>query len=133
MRSIKPWLRIGFETLAGNSGEAAETTMDFQGAGFVAEVHYGAKWFVGGGAHLGLVIVDAFHKEADTAGENVNSGIFYKNSGFFFGPYAGGGIRLKSSDLFVFIKPVLFFAVEDQKDIDAFSAIYAGVGLAWNF
>ncbi|MFQ5630532.1 MAG: hypothetical protein ACE5I1_17300 [bacterium] len=127
MYKLKPYFLIGFGTLVGNSDEKAETTVDFQAAGVVLDFVYGKKLFAAGGFHLGAIIADVLHKQAEADGEKVHSGTFYKSSGLFLAPHVSVGINRKSHEFRLIFKPVFVFASEDQNKIDGFNASYLGV------
>lgn len=130
---VKPWLRVGFETLVGNSDENANTTFDFQGAGLFTDFYYGQRFFLAGGFHLGGMIVDVLHKETDAAGEKVNAGTFYKDEGVFFAPHVGVGMNIKSFELRLLAKTVLLIAADGNENIDGLNAPYVGLSWGWNF
>ena len=133
LRSIKPWLRVGLETLTGNSKVNAETSMDFQGAGLLLDFIFGEKFFVAGGVHAGGIIVDAVHKETAASGENVETGTFYKSEGVFLAPYAAIGINIKASEFRFFVKPVFMTSAEKANNLDGFNSTSVGLSYGLNF
>ncbi len=133
LRSIKPYFRIGFETLTGNSKVDAETSMDFQGAGLLLDFIFGRKFFVAAGVHAGGIIVDAVHKETAASGKNVETGTFYKSEGLFLAPYAAIGVNIKASEFRVFVKPVFMTSAEKDNNMDGFNSTYVGLSYGWNF
>ena len=133
LRSIKPWLRVGLETLTGNSKVNAETSMDFQGAGLLLDFVFGEKFFVAGGVHAGGIIVDVVHKETAASGENVETGTFYKSEGVFLAPYAAIGINIKASEFRFFVKPVFMTSAEKDNNMDGFNSTSVGLSYGLNF
>ncbi len=131
--TVRPYLRVGFETLVGNASEKEETTMDFQAAGAVLDLTYGNKLFVAGGIHAGPMIVDAMHRTGSASENKVQDGRFYKSAGLFFAPYVGVGTRIRSYEARVFVKSVNVAPVESSDPIDAFNASYGGVSVGFNF
>ena len=131
--SVKPYFRIGFETLVGNATEKKETTMDFQAAGVVFDFVYGKRLFVAGGVHAGPMIVDAMHRTGAASDNKVQDGVYYKSAGLFMAPYAGIGITVRSYEFRLYVKPVYVFSADEADPIDAFNAVYGGLSVGFNF
>ncbi len=124
-------LRVGFETLAGNSDLKARTTMYFNCAGPVVELRYGGKVNMHGGLHAGAVIADAMTRQGVDEENGVREGKHYKSAGYFAAPYLGIGINSGSREISIFVKHTNFFAGGDFYALDAFDASYVGLGLSW--
>jgi hypothetical protein len=133
LRTVNEYLRIGVETLVGNSENKNSTTMNFQGAGVLFDISQGDKYFVNGGLHAGGVIVNVMSHSNGTAADNgVNSGIHYKDTGLFVAPYFGVGINFGKHELSLITKWI-FMSEGNNDDIDAFNAQYTGIGLGMKF
>lgn len=131
--TVKPWLRVGFETLVGNTDENEKTTMNFQAAGPVADVSYGTKIFVAGGLHVGAMIANAMSRNGGASDTKVQTGTYFKSAGAFVAPYVGIGMHIKSYELRLFVKKIEVISTKDVDKIDAFSAPYYGVSYAVHF
>ena len=130
---IRPNLKVGFETLVGNSSEHEKTSMDFQAAGAVVEWTYGRSVFVAGGAQMGAMIVDALSRDDAYADERVAKGTFFKGGGPFIAPYVGIGKYFGAWEARLMLKSVFVGQVEDDAPMDAFSAHYAGISVGYRF
>jgi hypothetical protein len=82
----RPHLRVGVETLVANSDQDAATTMNYQAAGPVVELSYGASWPVALGVHAGGLIVNAMARQGLAPSEGASAGSFYKGRGVLSHP-----------------------------------------------
>ncbi len=128
LQEIKPNVRLGLETLVGNADEKAKTTMNFQGLGATANFVYGRKLFLSGGLHAGGIIVNAQQREGAASDNRAQSGTHFKSSGFFLAPFASVGLRVQNKEISLFIKHVSLYARKTQGPLEAFNALYAGLG-----
>lgn len=128
MQEIKPNVRLGLETLVGNSDEKAKTTMNFQGLGATANFIYGRKLLLSGGLHAGGIIVNAQQRAGAASDNRAQSGTHFKSSGFFLAPFAGVGLRVRNKEMSLFIKHVSLYARKTQGPLEAFNSLYAGIG-----
>ena len=126
----KPYLRLGLETLVGNSAANKSTTMNFQAAGPVAEFIYQGPVSLSGGLHMGGMILNAMHRPGASAANKVESGVYFKGEGVFLAPFAGIGTRIKSLEVRLFTKYVL---VSGENKVDSFSALYSGLSYSYGF
>jgi len=124
---LRPYLRVGVETLVSNSNKASETTMNYQAAGPVIELRYGRTWLVSGGLHAGGLIVNAMSRPAAAPAEGATSGSYFKGDGYFVAPYVDLGYRFRRSQLSLFVKQVSIFGEEDRGGISEFSSTFAGL------
>lgn len=127
--SVRSHLRIGVETLVGNSDQEATTTMNYQAAGPVAEVTYGEKWFVSSGVHAGGVIVNAMARTEATPAVGATRGSFFKANGGFVAPYADVGYRFRRSEVGMYVKRAEMLGAKDRGGLSPFSATFVGVRL----
>jgi hypothetical protein len=125
--SVRSHLRIGVETLVGNSDQEATTTMNYQAAGPVVELTYGKTWFVSGGVHAGGVIVNAMSRTGAQPATGATSGSYLKANGGFAAPYADVGYRLRRAEVGVYVKRAAMFGAEDRGGLSPFSATFVGV------
>lgn len=127
---LKPYLRMGVETLVSNSNKESATTMNYQAAGPVVELSYGRTWFVSGGLHAGGLIVNAMSRPAAAPAEGATTGSYFKGDGYFASPFADVGYSFRRGAVSVFVKQVSIFGEEDRGGISEFSARFAGLRLA---
>lgn len=124
---LRPYLRLGIETLVANSDQTAVTSMNYQAAGPVVELSYGTSWFVTGGVHGGGLIVNAMARQDPAAPEGANTGSFYKGEGLFLAPYVDIGYRIRRGELGLFLKQVNIFGEEDRGGISEFGSTFVGL------
>lgn len=127
---VRPHLRLGIETLVSNSDQTAVTTMNYQAAGPVVELSYGARWFISGGVHGGGLIVNAMARQGPAPSEGASSGSFYKGEGLFLAPYVDVGYRFRRSELGLFLKQVNIFGESDRGGISDFGSTFVGLRFA---
>jgi hypothetical protein len=127
---LRPHLRIGVETLVANSDQDAVTTMNYQAAGPVVGVSYGGSWFIGGGLHVGGLIVNAMARQGPGPSQGASSGSIYKGEGGFVAPYVDIGYRFRRNELGVFVKSVSVFGESDRGGLADFSARFVGLRYA---
>ena len=127
---LRPYLRIGFETLVASSDRDEVTTMNYQAAGPVLDLSYGDPWSIAGGVHVGGLIANAMARQGTAPSEGASLGSFYKGSGGFLAPYMGIGFRFNRNELRLFVKPVITFGDSDRGGLAAFSAWFGGVRYA---
>ena len=125
--NVRPHLRLGVETLVANSDQNAGTSMNYQAAGPVAELSYGAKWFVAGGVHAGGLIVNAMARQGGST-DGASAGTFYKSNGSFVAPYADVGYRFGRGELGLFVKKVSVLG--DRDGMSGFSSTFSGLRFA---
>ena len=130
---VRPFLRIGVETLVANSDQTATTTMNYQAAGPVVELSYGDKWFVSGGVHMGGLVVNAMARQGAAPSEGATTGSFYKGQGFFLAPSVDIGYRFRRSEVGLFGKRVNIFGEEERGGISDFSSTFVGLRFAVGF
>jgi hypothetical protein len=130
MYKVRPYLRVGIETLVSNSDQTAATTMNYQAAGPVVELSHGTRWFISGGVHAGALIVNAMTREGPAPSEGASTGSFYKGEGLFLAPYADIGYRFRRSELGVFVKQVNIFGEPERGGISEFSSRFVGLRFA---
>ncbi len=128
---LRPYLRIGFETLVASSDRDEVTTMNYQAAGPVLDLSYGDPWSIAGGVHVGALIANAMARQGAAPSEGASFGSFYKGSGGFLAPYVGIGFRFNRNELRLFVKPVITFGDSDRGGLAAFSAWFSGVRYAF--
>ncbi len=134
LRSMNDHFAIGVATLVGDSENKSGTTMGFQGIGFMLDAKYGSKYFFKGGLHIGSAIVNVMsHTSGSASITGVNSGTHYKDSGVFIAPYVGVGWDLELLELSFIIKQVDFVLSDKNNNIDAFNAMYSGIGFGVKF
>jgi hypothetical protein len=127
---VGPHLRVGVETLVSNSDQHAATTMNYQAAGPVVGLSYGQSWFIGGGVHVGGLVVNAMARQGSAPSQGASSGSFYKGEGGFVAPYVDIGRRFGRHELGMFAKPVKVFGESDRGGLNGFSAWFVGVRYA---
>lgn len=127
MYKLRPFLRIGIETLVANSSQDETTTMNYQAAGPVIEVTYGSSWFISGGVHGGGLIVNAMSRPGAAPAEGASTGSFFKGDGLFIAPYVDVGRRFRRYEVSVFLKQVNIFGEEDRGGISEFSSSFVGL------
>lgn len=127
---VRPFLRIGVETLVANSDQDAATTMNYQAAGPVVELSYGDKWFVSGGLHMGGLVVNAMARHGAGPSGGATAGSFYKGEGFFVAPTVDIGYRFRRSEVGLFAKRVNVFGEEERGGISDFSSTFVGLRFA---
>lgn len=127
---LRPFLRVGIETLVANSNQDEATTMNYQAAGPVIELSYGDRWFVSGGVHAGGLIVNAMARQGAAPSEGATTGSYYKGNGLFVAPTIDVGRRLGRSEAGLFVKRVNTFGEQARGGLSAFSATFVGVRLA---
>jgi hypothetical protein len=124
---VRPYLRLGVETLVANSDQNAATTMNYQAAGPVAEFTYGKSWFVSGGLHVGGVIVNAMARQGAAPAKGASTGSYFKGNGLFVAPSVDVGYRYRRTEIGAFAKQVSIFGEQDRGGISAFSSTFAGL------
>ncbi len=127
MYKLRPYLRIGIETLVANSDKNAVTTMNYQAAGPVIEVSYGKSWFISGGVHAGGLIVNAMARQGATPAEGAATGSYYKGDGVFFAPSVDVGRRFRRYEIGVLMKQVNIFGEKERGGISEFSSSFVGL------
>ncbi len=127
---VRPYLRVGVETLVANSTQDEATTMNYQAAGPVVELSYGRSWFVSGGLHAGGLIVNAMSRVGGAPTEGATSGSHFKGDGYFVSPYADVGLRFGRAQMSVFVKRVSVFGEEERGGLSAFGSTFTGLRLA---
>jgi hypothetical protein len=130
MYKVRPHLRLGIETLVSNSDKTAVTTMNYQAAGPVVELSYGAPLFISGGVHAGGLVVNAMARQGPAPSEGASAGSFYKGDGMFLAPYVDIGYRFRRSELGLFLKQVNIFGEADRGGISEFSSTFVGLRFA---
>jgi len=124
---VRPWLRVGVETLVSSSDLDTLTTMNYQAAGPIVELSTGDTWFISGGVHFGGVIVNAMARQGAAPAEGATQGSFYKGSGAFASAYLDVGRRFGRTQVGVFVKPVRFLGESDRGGLSAFNSWFSGV------
>jgi hypothetical protein len=117
-------VRVGVETLVGNSYPGSDAEILFQGTGITAEYQTTGTWFAAVGVQAGAMIASAT-QSADRGA--LRTGAHYKESGYFVAPQVGVGRRLGRFDIRLIGKPVWNFGADG---LDAFDGVYAGISLA---
>ena len=130
MYKVKPYLRLGVETLVANSDKTAATTMNYQAAGPVVELSYGTSWFVSGGLHAGGLVVNAMAREGAAPVDGASSGSFFKGEGYFVAPYADIGYRYRRAELGLFIKQVNISGEAERGGMSEFGSKFVGLRFA---
>jgi hypothetical protein len=128
--TVRPYLRIGVETLVANSTQDARTTMNYQAAGPVVELTYGRKWFFAGGVHAGGLIVNAMSRQGPAPATGAVTGAYFKGDGGFVAPYADVGYRFRRGEVGVFVKQVNVFGEKERGGIAGFSSTFSGLRFA---
>lgn len=129
LADVRPHLRLGVETLVANSDHEVATTMNYQAAGPVVEVTYGAAWFVSGGLHVGGVVVNAMAREGTAPAEGASDGAFFKGTGLFVAPYLDAGWRYRRAELGMYVKQVSLFGEQDRGGLEDFGSTFVGLRL----
>lgn len=124
---VRPFLRIGVETLVANSDQDAATTMNYQAAGPVVELSYGDTWFVSGGVHMGGLLVNAMAREGAAPSEGATTGSYYKGNGLFVAPSVDIGYRFRRTEVGLFVKRVNIFGEKERGGISDFSSTFVGL------
>jgi hypothetical protein len=130
---VRPYLRVGIETLVSNSDQNAATTMNYQAAGPVVELSYGRSWFVSAGVHAGGVIVNAMVRQDAAPSEGATTGSYFKGNGYFVAPSVDIGYRHRRVEGSVFAKQVNIGGEEDRGGISDFGSTFVGLRLAVGF
>lgn len=127
MYKLRPYLRIGVETLVSSSDKNEVTSMNYQAAGPVIEASYGRTWFVSGGVHGGGLIVNAMARQGAAPTEGASTGTFYKGDGLFLAPYVDVGRRFGRYEVGVYMKQVNVFGEKDRGGLSDFSSSFVGL------
>lgn len=127
MYKVRPYLRIGVETLVASSDKNEPTTMNYQAAGPAIEVSYGKSWFVSGGVHGGGLIVNAMVSQGAAPTEGATPGAFFKGEGAFLAPYVDVGRRFRRYEIGVYLKQVSIFGEKERGGISDFGGSFAGL------
>ena len=127
---LRPYLRVGVETLVANADQDARTTMNYQAAGPVVELSYGETWFVSGGLHAGGMIVNAMSRPGAAPTKGATTGSYFKGDGYFLSPYVDVGYRFRRAQVGVFVKKVNTFGETDRGGMSAFSSSFVGLRFA---
>ncbi len=127
MYKLRPYLRVGVETLVASSDKGEATTMNYQAAGPVVELSYGARWFVSGGVHGGGLIVNAMTRAGAEPAEGASTGAFFKGDGAFLAPYVDVGRRFGRYEASVYVKQVNVFGEKERGGLADFSSGFVGV------
>jgi hypothetical protein len=117
-------VRVGIETLVGNSYPGSDAEILFQGTGIIAEYQTTGTWFAAVGIQAGAMIASASQSTDRGA---LRAGVHYKESGYFLAPQISLGRRVGRFDLRLVGKPVLNFGAEG---LGAFDGVYAGISIA---
>lgn len=133
MYKLRPYLRIGVETLVSSSDKSEVTSMNYQAAGPVIELSYGRTWFVSGGVHGGGLIVNAMARQGAAPTEGASTGSFYKGDGAFLAPYVDVGRRFGRYELGLYMKQVSIFGEQGRGGISEFSSSFAGLRFGVGF
>jgi hypothetical protein len=127
MYKVRPYLRVGIETLVASSDKGEATTMNYQAAGPVIELSYGKTWFVSGGVHGGGVIVNAMARQGAAPAEGATTGSYFKGDGVFLAPYVDVGRRIRRYEIGVFLKQVNIFGEKERGGLSDFSSTFVGL------
>ncbi|MBI3762877.1 MAG: hypothetical protein HY260_13595 [Chloroflexi bacterium] len=130
MYRLRPHVRIGVETLVANADQDARTTMNYQAAGPVVELSYGATWFVSGGVHAGGLIVNAMSRPGPAPLKGATTGSYFKGDGYFLSPYVDVGYRFRRAEVGMFIKKVNTFGETERGGMSAFGSSFVGLRFA---
>lgn len=124
-----PHLRLGVETLVGNTYGDSDTGIMYQAAGIIAEYQTRGVWFIAFGAQGGAMIANATQpRNADDASQ-VRDGSYYKGNGLFVAPSLGVGRTSARVEFRVLLKPVLH--IPGSAGLYAFNSTYLGVSLGF--
>jgi hypothetical protein len=129
---MRPHLRLGVETLVANSNKDLRTSMNYQAAGPVVELSWGRSWFVGGGVHVGGLIVNAMSRQGAAPATGAVTGSFYKGEGFFASPSADLGYRFGRTEVGLYVKRVNIFGEKNRGGMSDFSSAFTGLRLAFH-
>lgn len=127
MYKLRPFLRVGVETLVASSDQSEVTTMNYQAAGPVVELSYGERWFISGGVHGGGLIVNAMSRVGAEPAEGASTGSFFKGDGAFLAPYVDVGRRFGRYELSAYVKQVNVFGQQERGGISEFSSTFVGL------
>ncbi|MBP6773169.1 MAG: hypothetical protein KA154_09250 [Gemmatimonadaceae bacterium] len=127
---VRPHLSLGVETLVANSDQNARTSMNYQAAGPVVELSYGASWFVSGGVHGGALIVNAMAREEEAQSDGATAGSFFKGNGWFVAPSLDLGYRARRGEIGLFMKQVNVTGEKQRGGLSDFGATFIGLRLA---
>ncbi len=133
MYKLRPYLRIGVETLVSSSDKNEVTSMNYQAAGPVIELSYGRTWFVSGGVHGGGLIVNAMVRQGAAPTEGASTGSFYKGDGAFLAPYVDVGRRFGRYEIGMYLKQVNIFGENQRGGISEFSSSFVGLRFGVGF
>lgn len=133
MVKLRPYLRVGIETLVSSSDKNEVTSMNYQAAGPVIELSYGKTWFVSGGVHGGGLIVNAMARQGAAPTEGAATGSFFKGDGAFLAPYVDVGRRFGRYELGLYMKQVSIFGEQERGGISEFSSSFAGLRFGVGF
>ncbi len=133
MYKVRPYLRIGIETLVASSDKGEVTSMNYQAAGPVIELSYGRTWFVSAGVHGGGLIVNAMARQGAEPAEGAATGAFFKGDGGFLAPTVDVGRRFGRYELGVYVKQVNVFGEKERGGISDFSASFVGLRFGVGF
>jgi hypothetical protein len=122
-------VRLGLETMVGNSYGDEDTNMLFQGAGFIAEYQTSGVWFVGAALHVGGIVVSATQPTTSSGPGPVRAGASYKGSGLFGAPMLSVGRLFGSKELRVVGRQV--WHLPGTEHLDAFDSFYLGIGFGF--
>lgn len=121
-------VRLGIETLVGNSYSESDTEMLFQATGVTAEYQTAGTWFAAASVQVGGMLASATQSsDPGTEGDVLRAGAHYKESGYFLAPQIGFGRRLGRFDVRLVGKQVWHFG---GKNLGAFDSFYAGISIA---
>ena len=130
MYKVRPYLRLGVETLVANADQTAATTMNYQAAGPVIEFSYGKTVFISGGLHAGGLVVNAMARAGAAPAEGATSGSFFKGEGYFLAPYADVGYRYRRGEVGLFLKRVNVSGESERGGLSAFGSSFVGLRFA---
>lgn len=128
--NVRPHLRLGVETLVANSDQNARTSMNYQAAGPVIELSYGASWFVSGSLHGGALVVNAMAREDEASSDGATAGSFFKGNGWFVAPSLDLGYRARRGEIGLFMKQVNLTGEKQRGGLSDFGATFVGLRLA---
>jgi hypothetical protein len=121
-------VRLGIETLVGNSYGDSDAGILFQAVGVLAEYQTRGTWFMAVGAQGGAMIASATEPTSQAGGTTpVHTGSYYKGSGLFVAPSVAIGRAFGRTEVRVLVKPVLH--IPGSAGLDAFDSTYLGVSL----
>jgi hypothetical protein len=121
-------MRLGVETLVGNSYADGNTEILFQASGLTAEYHTGGTWSAAVSLQAGGMIASATQSlDANETGAVLRTGAHYKDSGLFLAPQVSFGRRVNRYDVRLIGKQVWQFG---EDGFDAFDSFYVGLSAA---